>query len=55
MPLEVAGQSPVAADPSESALDDPTLGQDDEPMAVAAADDLDLARASRPACSRTAT
>lgn len=42
MPLEVAGQTPVAADPSDGALDDPALGQDDEAVAVAAAHDLDL-------------
>ena len=30
--LEVAGQATVAADPGEGALDDPSLGQDDEAM-----------------------
>lgn len=38
--LEVAGQAAVAADPGESTLDDPSLGQDDEPMGIAALDDL---------------
>lgn len=38
--LEVAGQAAVAADPGESTLDDPSLGQDDEAMGIAALDDL---------------
>ena len=40
MPLEIAGQPPVAADPSDGALHDPALWQHDEAMPVAAADDL---------------
>ena len=38
--LEVAGQSAVAADPGEGALDDPAFGQDDEAVGIAALDDL---------------
>jgi hypothetical protein len=38
--LEVAGQAAVAADPGKGALDDPTLGQDDKAMSIAALDDL---------------
>jgi hypothetical protein len=38
--LEVAGQAAVAADPGKSTLDDPSLGQDDEAMGIAALDDL---------------
>jgi hypothetical protein len=44
--LEVAGQAAVAADPGKGALDDPTLGQDDEAMGIAALDDLHLPGAS---------
>jgi len=42
VPLEIAGQASVAADPAERALDDPALRQHDEAMPVAAAHDLDL-------------
>ena len=45
MPLEVAGQPTIAADPADGALHDPALRQYDEFMLVAAADDLDLPRA----------
>ena len=38
--FEVAGQAAVAADPGKSTLDDPSLGQDDEAMGIAALDDL---------------
>jgi len=38
--LEVAGETTVAADPGEGALDNPAFGQDDEAMGVAAFDDL---------------
>ena len=38
--LEVAGQAAVPADPGKSTLDDPSLGQDDEAMGIAALDDL---------------
>lgn len=38
--LEIAGQAAVPADPCECALDDPSLGQDNEVMRVAALDDL---------------
>ena len=38
--LEVAGQAAVAADPGKSTLDDPSFGQDDEAMGIAALDDL---------------
>lgn len=40
VPLEVAGQAAVAADPGKSTLDDPSLGQDEEAMGIAALDDL---------------
>lgn len=40
--LEVAREAAVAADPGEAALDDPTLGQDDEAMRVAPLDDIQL-------------
>src|SRR6202051_3179765 len=43
--LEVAGQAAVAADPGKGALDDPTFGQDDEAMSIAALDDLQGPRA----------
>lgn len=39
--LEVACEPAVAADPRERALDNPTLGQNDEAMEIAALDDLD--------------
>jgi len=42
MPLEVAGQTAVATDPSDDAIDDPALRQHDELALVSAADDLDL-------------
>lgn len=42
MALEVATEAAVAADPSDGALDNPTLRQHDKAMAVAAAHDLDL-------------
>ena len=38
--LEVAGQTTVAADPCDRALDDPSLGQDNEAVRIAALDDL---------------
>ena len=38
--LEVAGQAAVAADPGKGTLDDPSLGQDDKAMGIAALDDL---------------
>ena len=38
--LKVAGQAAVAADPGKSTLDDPSLGQDDKAMGIAAFDDL---------------
>lgn len=37
MSLEVAGEAAVAADPSNGALDDPSLRQHDKAVAVAAA------------------
>jgi len=40
--LEVARQAAVVADPGEGALDDPALGQDDEPMQLVALDDFQL-------------
>ncbi len=40
--LEVAAKAAVPADPGETALDDPSLRQDDEPMQIGALDDLDL-------------
>ena len=40
VPLEVAGEAAVAADPGKGALDDPSLRQDDETMGIAALDDL---------------
>ena len=40
--LEVAGQAAIAADPGKGTLDDPSLGQDDEAMGIAALDDLKL-------------
>jgi hypothetical protein len=43
--LEIARQAAVAADPGERALDDPTLGEDDEAMQLAALDDLQRPRA----------
>ena len=42
--LEVAGQATVSTDPGKGALDDPTLGQDDEAMGVAALDDFQFPR-----------
>lgn len=42
MPLEVASEAAVAADPSYGALDDPALRQHDEFVLVVASDDLDL-------------
>jgi len=44
--LEIAGQATVPADPCECALDDPSLGQDNEAMRIASLDDL-----QRPATS----
>ncbi len=41
MTLEVAGEAPVAADPSEGTLDDPALGQHLEAWHVVALDDLE--------------
>ena len=40
--LEVARETTVVADPSERALDNPALGQDDEAMRLVAFDDLQL-------------
>ena len=45
--LEVAGQAAVSADPGKSTLDDPSLGQDDEAMGIAALDDLQAPEAGR--------
>lgn len=45
MPLEVAGETAVAADPADGALEDPALRQHDEAVLVATAHDLDLLRA----------
>ena len=44
--LEVARETTVVADPSERALDNPALGQDDEAMRLVAFDDLQLPGAS---------
>ncbi len=41
MTLEVFGETAAAADPGESALDDPALGENDEAMLLVAFDDLD--------------
>ena len=46
MPLEVAGQTAVVADPAQRPFDDPALRQHDEAVLVAAADDLDPASSS---------
>lgn len=46
VPLEVADQTPIGADPSDGALDDPTLRQHDEAVPVAATHDLDFPCAS---------
>ena len=46
MPLEVARQSAVVADPAERPLDNPALWQHDEAMLIAAAHDLDAPPAS---------
>jgi len=40
--FEVAGKSAVAADPGKGALDDPTLGQNDEAVKITALDDLEF-------------
>ena len=40
--LEVAGETAFPADSGEGALDDPTLGQHDEEVKVAALDDLQV-------------
>ena len=40
--LEVAREAAIAADPGEGALDDPSLGQDDEAVQIVALDDLEL-------------
>jgi len=50
MTLEVFGQATAASDPGEGALDDPTLGEDDEAMKLATRDDLDLPGSG--ACNR---
>jgi hypothetical protein len=42
VPLEVAGQTAVVADPAQRAFDDPALGQHDKAASVAAAHDLGL-------------
>ena len=42
MPLEVTREPAMMADPANRALDDPPLGQDDEAMLIATADDLHL-------------
>ena len=44
MTLVVARQPSVAADPGQGAFDDPSLGQHDEAVAVAAAHDLEHPR-----------
>jgi len=41
MTLEVFGETAAAADPSQGALDDPALGENDEAMQLVALDDLD--------------
>lgn len=41
MTLEVLGEPAAAADPGQSALDDPALGENDEAMEIVALDDLD--------------
>ena len=41
MTLEVFGETPAAADPSQGALDDPAFGKNDEAMQLVALDDLD--------------
>jgi hypothetical protein len=43
--LEVTGEAAIAADPSEGAFNDPSLGQDDEAMQLGALDDPELPRA----------
>ena len=45
MALVIPGEPAAAADPSEGALDDPALREDDETVAVAAADDPKLPEA----------
>lgn len=45
MPIEVAGQPTVSADPADSALDNPALRQHDEAVTVAAVGNLDFPRA----------
>ena len=41
VPLEIACQAAIAADPCQGAFDDPTLGQDDEFVQFVALDDLE--------------
>jgi len=41
-PLPVLGQPAAAVEPGYGPLNDPTLGQDDEPARVGAFDDLDV-------------
>ena len=41
MTLEVFGETPVATDPSQGALDDPAFWQNDEAMQLVTLDDLD--------------
>ena len=41
VPLEVAGEASVAADPSDRSLDNPPLGQHDEAVPVGSLDDLE--------------
>lgn len=41
MALEVSGETTAAADPGQSALDDPALGKNDKAMQLVALDDFD--------------
>jgi len=41
----VSGEPTAAADPCQRALDDPTFWEHDEPVAIAAADDLEFPEA----------
>lgn len=46
MTLEVLGKTAAAADPSQGALDDPAVGENDEAMQLVTFDDLQLPGAS---------
>src|SRR5205085_7552633 len=52
--LEIARQAAIAADPGQSSLDDPALGQDDEFVQFVALDDLDHPKAGAGSGSRDA-